>query len=168
MATRRAVTALRSLAWVMIFVALAAAAASWFTPRPDLDRDDAVETALDSLEDAGVEAAVGGRVTPGTFRTKKGQEIDVWIVPVEVGDEVIELQVQQAVGRLAFVDDVIGPDKTERLLSDDEYAVLESYRNDVTTERWARRNGAAAVAALPIAGVGYVLAKRSGPLLGSP
>lgn len=153
--------AVRIVAWMLVFVAPAAAVASWFTPRPDLDEDDAAETALGALSDVGFDDAAVDEVERSVHEPEDGAPVDVWVVHAEVDGERIELRVQQSVGQLVYVDDRIGPDDTERLLTDDEFERMGDYRNDATLGRWALRNGLASANAVLIAVVAYVLAKRS-------
>lgn len=153
--------AVRILAWMLVFVAPAAAVASWFTPRPDLDEDDASETALGALTEVGFDDARVGDIERSVHEPEDGEPVDVWVVLAEVDGEEIELRVQESVGQLVYVDDRIGPDDTERLLTDAEFEQMGDYRNDATLGRWARRNGVASMSAVLIAVVAYVLAKRS-------
>ena len=155
---------IRIAAWVLVFVAPAAAVTSWFTPRPDLDRSDAAETALGALEEAGFEGEVDGRIRPGVHELENGDTVEVWFVPLDVEGEPVELRVRRSVGQLVYVDDRIGPDDTERLLTDDQFEAMGEYRNDATLGRWVLRNAAGSIDAAIIAVVGYVLAKRSDPL----
>lgn len=168
MAARRTERVVRVLSWVLVFVAPAAAAASWFTPRPDLDRSDAVETAVGALAEVGFDGTVTDRVVRSVHEPDDGDPISVWIVPVEVDGEEVELRVERAAGRLVYVDDRIGADDSERLLSDGEFRAIGRYRNDATLDRWVARNAAASLAAVAIAVVGYVLARRSDRLWGAP
>lgn len=154
----------RTAAWVLAFVAPAAAVTAWFTPRPDLDRSDAVATALGALDEAGFEGRVDGRVTRDVHELESGDTVDVWIVPTRVDGEEIELRVRRSVGQLVYVDDRIGPDDTERLLTDREFETMGEYRNDATSGRWTRRNVAGTVGAVAIAALAYVIARRSDPL----
>ena len=160
----------RSIAWVLLFVAPAAAVVSWFTPRPALDARDAAETALGALAEVGVRGSVDGRVRLREHRPEEGGTIDAWVVMVEVpgkgdaADEQIELRVQETAGRLVYVDDRIGPDATARLLSDDEFDRLGEYRNDATSDRWYLRNAGAVLTAALVAGVALFLVARSDPL----
>jgi hypothetical protein len=153
--------AVRILAWMLVFVAPAAAVASWFTPRPDLDEDDAAETALGALAEVGIDDARVDEVERSVHEPEDGEPVDVWVVVAEVGGEEIELRVQESVGQLVYVDDRIGPDDTERLLTDGEFERMGDYRNDATLGRWARRNAVASATAVLIAVVSYVLARRS-------
>ena len=160
--------AVRIAAWILLFVAPAAAVASWFTPRPDLDRDDAADTALEALNEAGFEGEIDGRIERGVHELENGDAVEVWLVPVDVDGEPIELRVRRSVGQLVYVDDRIGPDDTERLLSDDQFETMGEYRNDATVGRWVVRNALGSVDAAIIAVVAYVLAKRSEPLWREP
>ena len=154
-------TLVRAVAWMLVFVAPAAALAAWFTPRPDLDRDDAVEVAVGALADVGIDATVSADVARSVHRTEDGSEVPVWIVPTDVGDERIELRVQRTAGQLVYVDDRIGPDDTERLLTDRQFEQMGRYRDDTTRDRWTARNGAASVAAATVAITAWFLATRS-------
>lgn len=162
----------RTVSWVLLFAALGAAAASWFTPTPDLEAQDASDLALGALGQADVDVE---RVAPPVrmvHQTEAGDTVDAWRVRADVrvdGEtEEIELRVQQSAGQLVYVDDRIGANDAERLLDDDQFAVLGRYRDDSLADRWVLRNGLAAVAALIIAGTGYVLATRSDPLWSAP
>lgn len=151
----------RKVAWVLVFVAPAAAAASWFTPHPDLDRDDAVDVAVGSLADVDVTAEVTAEVTDAVHETEEGVSIDVWVVPADVGDQRIELRVHRSVGELVYIDDRIGPDQTERLLTDAQVESMDDYRDDATRGRWIARNAAATVAAAIIAAVAWLMVTRA-------
>jgi hypothetical protein len=159
--------AIRPIAWVLLFVAPAAAVVSWFTPRPALDAADAGETALGALAEVGVRGSVDEPVRLGKHRPEEGGSIEAWVVMVEVpgkgdaADEQIELRVQETAGRLVYVDDRIGPDDTARLLSDEEFDRLGEYRNDATSDRWYLRNAGAVLAAALVAGVAFFLVARS-------
>ena len=152
-------TIVRAVAWVLVFVAPAAALASWFTPRPDLDRDDAVDVAVGALAEVDIDAEVDAGVVRSVHQTEDGREIDVWIVPTDVGEEQIELRVQESAGQLVYVDDRIGPDDTERLLTDAQFEAIGEYRDDVTTDRWTARNAAATVAAIVAAAVAWTVSR---------
>lgn len=151
----------RILAWVLVFVGPAAAAASWFTPQPDLDEQDAVDTALGALEAAGLEGTVEDPVVRSGHVPAGGEPIDVWVVFADVGGDRVELRVQTTAGQLVYVDDRTGADSTGRLLSDEQFETIGSYRNDATMDRWILRNGGGSVSALVIAVVSFVIAKRS-------
>lgn len=153
--------AVRILAWMLVFVAPAAAVASWFTPRPDLDEDDASETALGALAEVGFEDATVDEVERSVHEPEDGAPVDVWVVFADVDGERIELRVQESVGQLVYVDDRIGPDDAQRLLTDAEFEQMGDYRNDATLGRWALRNGLASATAVLIAVMAYVLARRS-------
>jgi hypothetical protein len=160
--TRRAV---RTGAWILLFAALGAAAAAWFTPTPELDAADAAQVAQGALAAADVESELSGAPRAGEHRTEDGDEIPVWIVlaETEVGrrTEEIELRVQRSAGRVVYVDDRIGPDDAERLLSDDEFRALGRHRDDSTTDRWVLRNGLAGVSGLVVAAACFLLATRA-------
>jgi hypothetical protein len=162
--------AVRTIAWVLLFVAPSAALVSWFTPRPALDAGDASETAIGALAELGIRASVDGPVRLGKHEPEDGDAIDAWVVMVEVpgkgdaADEQIELRVQETAGRLVYVDDRIGPDDTARLLSDEEFDRLKEYRNDATSGRWYLRNAGAVLAAALVGGVAFFLVARSDPL----
>ena len=158
-------TVIRSLAWVLVFVAPAAAAASWFTPRPALDAAEAAQTALGALDEVGVEGEVTEPVVLAPHVPEDGDPVDAWVVLVDVaGDETIEVRVQESAGRLVYVDDRIGPEDTERLLTDDQFDAIGEYRDDVTSGQWIQRNVVAVAAAAVAAAVAFVIAKRSDPL----
>lgn len=146
---------------MLIFFALAAAATSWLLPRPELDARDAEEVALGALAEVGIEGEVSGEVELVVHRPMAGGEVDAWSVPVDVDGEEIELRVQESAGRLVYVDDRIGPDDTERLLSDEEYEVFQDYRDDAVDEDWVRENAVGSVAAVLIAGIAFAIAKRT-------
>lgn len=155
----------RPAAWVLLFAAIGAAAASWFTPTPDLDAEDAVELAVDALAEADVRARPARRPRAAEHTTEAGEQVEVWIVPLEtrVEDrtEQIELRVQRSAGRLVYVDDRIGEDDADRLLADRQFDVLADHRDDTLANRWTLRNGLAGVSAAVIAGACYVLATRA-------
>ena len=162
----------RTVSWVLLFAALGAAGASWFTPTPELGADDASELAGDALAEADVEV---DRLAPPVrmvHQTESGDTVDAWRVRADVqvdGEaEEIELRVQESAGQLVYVDDRIGADDTQRLLTDDQFATLGQYRDDTLADRWVLRNALAAVAALVVAASCYVLATRSGPLWEAP
>jgi len=159
----------RPVAWVLLFAALGAAAAAWFTPTPDLDADDAAELAIDALAEADVEAELAERPRRGRHVTQDDEEVDVWIValdvPVRRRTEEIELRVQRSAGRLVYVDDRIGADDADRLLDDDQFEALGQHRDDSVADRWALRNGLGGLSAVITAGACYLLATRSDRLL---
>ena len=158
-------SAIRSVAWVLVFVAPAAAIASWFTPRPALDASDAAQTALGALEEVGIEGELTEPVVLAPHVPEDGEPVDAWVVLVDVaGDETIEVRVQESAGRLVYVDDRIGPDDTERLLTDDQFDAIGEYRDDATSGQWIRRNVTAVVAAAAAAALAFIIAKRSDPL----
>lgn len=160
------------MSWVVLFAALGAAGASWFTPTPDLEADDAGDLARDALGAAGVEVDRVAAPVRMVHQTEAGDTIDAWRVRADVEvdgqAEEIELRVQQSAGQLVYVDDRIGVDDAERLLDEDQFATLGQYRDDTLADRWVLRNALAAVAALIIAGAGYALATRSDPLWSTP
>lgn len=161
-------TLIRSAAWVAVFVAVGAAAISWLTPRPDLDAADAEATALGALAEVGVEGTVEEPVERSRHATADGDELDVWVVYVEVGEETVETRVLVDAGQLVYVDDRIGPDRQERLLSDDDFDTVADYRREATLGEWVAANVGAMIAAAFVAGTGYVIAKRSDRLWRSP
>jgi len=161
-------TVVRTVSWVLLFAALGAAGASWFTPTPELDADDASELAVEALRSADVDVERVQAPTLMVHETEERDLVDAWSVPVEVqaGDAVqeIELRVQESAGRLVYVDDLIGVDGTERLLSDEQFERMGRHRDDTLADRWVLRNALAAVAAVGIAATCYLLATRSDPL----
>ena len=158
----------RTVSWVLLFAALGAAGASWFTPTPELDGDDASELALAVLDEAGVAVEGHQPPVPMVHETEDGDLVDAWrvLADVRVADTVeeIELRVQESAGQLVYVDDLIGADRTERLLSDEQFDAMQQHRDDSLIDRWVLRNAMAAVAALAIAAISYLLAARSDPL----
>lgn len=162
----------RTVSWVLLFAALGAAGASWFTPTPELGAEDASELARDALAEAGVE--VDRLTTPVRMvhQTESGDTVDAWRVRAEVqvdgAAEEVELRVQQSAGQLVYVDDRIGVDDAERLLDEDQFATLGQFRDDTLADRWVLRNAIAGGSALFVAVTGYVLATRSDPLWSSP
>jgi len=157
--------AVRLGAWVLLFAALGVAAAAWFTPTPELGADDARRLALDALAEADVEGRVAGEPRRAEHRTRDGDRVAVWVVDVETRAggrrEAIELRVQRSAGRLVYVDDRIGADDAERLLSDEEFEALGAHRDDSLADRWVLRNALVVVGALVIAATCFVLATRS-------
>ena len=156
----------RTVSWVLLFASLGAAGASWFTPTPDLDADDASDLARDALTEADVAI---DRLRPPVrmvHETSEGEEVDAWRVLVDVraggSEEVIELRVQESAGQLVYVDDIIGDGRT--LLSDDQFEVLRGFRDDTLADRWVLRNALAALGAVAVAAASYLLATRSDPL----
>lgn len=162
----------RTVSWVLLFAALGAAAASWFTPTPELEADDAAELALDALTQAGVEAELVDAPARGVHQTGDGTSVDAWIVKVAADaggtTEQIELRVQESAGKLVYVDDRVGADGTDQLLTDEQFDALGEHRDDALADRWTLRNVLAAVTAVVIAGVCFVLATRSDPLWSAP
>lgn len=156
------------MAWIAVFVSVGAAVVSWFTPRPDLDADDAAATALGALDEVDVEGTVEEPVERSQHATADGDELDVWVVFVEVGDETVETRVLVDAGQLVYVDDRIGADRQERLLSDDDFDAVADFRNDATLGDWVAANVGAMVAAALVAVSGYVIAKRSDRLWPAP
>lgn len=158
----------RTVSWVLLFAAVGAAGASWFTPTPELGADDAQDLAGDALAEAGVQVERVGAPVRMVHQTESGDTVGAWRVRTDVevdGEpEEIELRVQESAGQLVYVDDRIGAGDTERLLTDDQFATLGEYRDDSLADRWVLRNALSAVAALFIVGTCYVLATRSAPL----
>ncbi len=158
----------RTAAWVLVFVALGAAVASWFTPRPDLDAADAVDTAVGAFAEIGLEVSPGAPIERMQHSPAAGDPVAVWAVPVDVDGDEIETRVLVDSGQLVYVDDRVGPDRQERLLTDDQFRAIAEYRNDVTLADWVTRNLAATVAAAIVALVGFVVAKRSDQVWAAP
>jgi hypothetical protein len=161
-------TVVRTVSWALLFAVLGAAGASWFTPTPELDADDAAELALDALAAAEVDVDRARQPVRMVHETADGDTVDAWRVLVDVrvaGEaEQIELRVQESAGQLVYVDDLVGPDGSQRLLSDAQFEALREHRDDALADRWVLRNGLAAVAALATAAISYLLATRSDPL----
>lgn len=161
-------TVVRTVSWVLLFAALGAAGAAWFTPTPELDMDDATELARDSLTAAGVTVDAVRPSVRMVHETSAGESIPAWQVMADVraGEETeeIELRVQESAGQLVYVDDLIGAARTERLLTDEQFEIMQAHRDDSLADRWVLRNAMAAVAALAVAGLSYLLAVRSDPL----
>lgn len=158
----------RTVSWVVLFASLGAAGASWFTPTPELDADDAVELARTALAKAGVASELADAPRAAVHESDESGSVDAWFVelavPADGVSERIELRVQRSAGRLVYVDDRIGPDDTERLLDDAQFEALGGYRDDTLADRWVLRNALAAVSAILIAGTSFVLATRSDAL----
>lgn len=154
----------RSLSWVLVFATVGAVAASWFTPQPGLDADDAADVAVDALDSVGVDGRVTDEPELGTHQPSDGDRIDAWIVPVRVRGEEIEVRVRENVGRLVYVDDRIGPDRTERLLTDEQFDGLAEHRSEPARDGWIRRNGFGTVAGVLVAVTAFAIARRSDPL----
>lgn len=172
------------MSWILTFVAIGAAAAAWFTPRPDVDADLAADVALSALAAAGIDDAdVVGTPTRGVYQARLeptapdgtappgqgeddpvlGPEIPVWVVVVSLGGAEIEMNVDDEDGQLVYVDDLIGENRDERALTDEQWKDVEVYRDD-HRDRWVERNVTGSVAAAAIVGVGFVIARRSGSL----
>ena len=154
----------RVVSWVLVFGAIGAAAAAWFTPHPLLEADDAADVAVGALADVGVDATVAGTPELVSHTPADGEPIAAWAVFLDAGDETVELRVQESAGQLVYVDDRIGEADTERLLTDDEFERIGDYRDDDVFRGWVVRNVAGSVAAVIIAAVGFVIAKRSARL----
>lgn len=162
----------RTVSWVLLFAALGAAGASWFTPTPEIDADDAVDVARVALAQVGVASELVRAPEEGVHETKRGEDVDAWFIALAVdadgSSEQIELRVQRSAGRVVYVDDRIGDDDSERLLSQEQFEALGDHRDDSRSDRWVTRNLLAAVSAAAIAGTSYVLATRSDPLWSTP
>lgn len=158
----------RTVSWVLVFVAIGAAVASWFTPKGELDATDAAEVAVDALASVGFEGTVDEVPERGVHRSDRRDPADVWVVFVTVDDEPIEAQVLTTRGQLVYVDDRIGEDDTGRLLTDDQFVEIGAYRDTRLLDAWVMRNAAGTVAALVLGAVGFVLARRSAPLWSEP
>lgn len=152
---------MRVVSWVLVFGAVGAAAAAWFTPQPLLESDDAVDVAVGALDDVGFDGSVSGEPELVSHTPEDDDPVAAWAVFVDVDDETIELRVQESAGQLVYVDDRIGADDTERLLTDDEFVQIGDFRDDSVFRRWVLRNIVGSIAAAMIAGVGFVIAKRS-------
>ena len=158
----------RTVSWVLVFVALGVVGAAWFTPRPDLDAGQAADAAVGALASVGFDATVTKPVTRTTHDTADGQQVAVWDVFADVDGEEIETQVRVDEGQLVYLDDRIGADRSDRLLSDDQFAAIADYRDRVTLDDWIGRNVAASVAGALVALLAFVVAKRSDPLWRNP
>lgn len=158
----------RPVAWALVFAALAVAAIAWFTPKSDLDADDAESTAVGAFAEVGVEADVVEPVVRAEHSPADGDPVEVWVVPLEVGEDEIETRVLVEAAQLVYVDDRIGADGQERLLTDDEFLTIADYRDNSKRNDWVRRNAMASVAGVLIAGVSFVVAKRSDRLWEAP
>jgi hypothetical protein len=161
----------RTVSWVLLFASLGAAGASWFTPTPELDAHDARELAADTLAEADVEVERLAVPVRMVHETQDGDTVAAWRVRAAVivdgtADE-IEVRVQESAGQLVYVDDRIGADDTERLLSNEQFETLRAFRDNSLFDRWVLGNALAALAALAIAGTCYLLATRSDPLWSS-
>ncbi len=159
---------LRMMSWVLAFVAVGAATAAWFTPRPELDARQAAQTAAGALAHVGYTATVTAPVVRDARETADGTTVGVWDVKLQVRGDPIEAAVLVDAGQLVYIDDRIGADRTDRLLSDEEFEAIGEYRNDVVRHDWVLRNLVAGVAALCIAPVALVIAKRSDTLRSRP
>lgn len=148
----------------MVFVAAGAAVASWTTTRGELDADDAAEIAVDALGSVGHPATLAGAPERDEHRPPGEDPVEVWVVSVDVGDDEIEMRVQTTVGAVVFVDDRIGEDDLERLLTDDEFTELGAYRDRRLRDRRLRTNLAGSLAAAAVAAVGVPLSFRSASL----
>lgn len=193
-ATVPGVRVVRTVSWILTFVAIGAAAAAWFTPRVTAER--AEEVTLDALEAAGVddvrvprtptedvhttstteadtttsaptdgsdETTTTAQADDDADDTDEGADddaVDVWTVHVARGDEIIEMRVHKQEGQLVYVDDLIGEDRDQRLLTDEQWEVVRSYESGGINP-WVRRNVAGSVAAVLIVIVGFLLAKGS-------
>lgn len=163
--------AVRLVSWMVAFVALGAVSASWIllgASPPELEADDAAEVALDALAEVGHEGRLITTPEPGEHQHEEGEVVDVWTVRIEVEGGEVQLRVQQSRGQLVYVDDRIGPDNADRLLTDEEFERIGGYRDNSVVDQQLRVNIAATLAALVIAALGYVIARRSGRLLESP
>ena len=164
--------AVRTVSWVLVFASLGAAGAAWFTPTPEIEAEEAVDVARLALDEAGIASEVERTPRAGVHETEDGREVDAWFVVLAVDaggePEQIELRVQRSAGRVIYVDDRIGPDDTERLLTQEQFEALGDHRDDSRSTRWVARNLLAALSAAVIAGASYVLATRSDPLWSTP
>ncbi len=154
----------RLVSWIVVFASLGATTAAWVVlarDRPDLDAADATEVALGALAEVGVDGTVDGAPTLIGHTPEDGESIRAWSVIVQVGDDgvEIELRVRENAGQLVYVDDNVGDG--DRLLTDEEFERIGSYRDDTVIDTVRRRNIGATVATLLIAVVGYTIAKRS-------
>ncbi len=155
---------IRTASWAFVFVAVGAAGASWFTPRPDLDAGQAADTTVGALASVGFDATVPEPATRATHDTADGRTVDVWDVFADVDGTQIETQVRVDAGQLVFLDDRIGADGSDRLLSDDQFAAIADYRDNATLHDWIGRNVAASLAGVLTIVVAFFVAKRSDPL----
>ena len=134
--------------FVVAVVAVVAATAAWLDDRPDLTADDATEVALGALAEVDVDGRAERAPTPIEHQPDDGDPIESWSVLVEVptdaGDDQIELRVQRSAGQLVYVDDNVGPDDTQRLLTDDEFDQIGDYRDNAVFNDWVVRNGVGA------------------------
>lgn len=156
--------AVRTVSLALLLVALGAAGASWFTPRPELEAADAAEVAIEALAAAGFDGEVAEEPTLGVHDSESGDTFDAWTVfvdvPVDGTAERVELRVRQSAGQLVYVDDRIGPDGSERLLTEQQFQAIGRYEDDSLTNRWMLRNGVGSVSAGAIAVTCFALARR--------
>lgn len=154
---------IRTLAWILTFVAIGAAAAAWFTPQADVDAETAGEISLRALTDAGVEdIAVVGTPTRGSHTTGDSGTVEVWQVVVDVAGDEIDVLVDAEEGQLVYVDDLVGKNHDQRALTEDQWDSVEFYRDDQRRDDWVQRNIVGSIGAAVIVAVGFVLARRSG------
>lgn len=148
---------------MLVFLALGSAGASWFTTRGELDAADAAEIAVDALASVGADGLVADEPERGVHVPEGEEPVDVWIVFVDVDGELIETRVQTTVGKVVYLDDIIGEDDSGRLLTDDEFVQLGNFRDTRLRDARIRTNLAGSVAAAAVTAVGLTLAMRRPP-----
>lgn len=66
----------RTAAWVLVFVALGAVFAAWFTPRPELDAVDAADTAVGAFTEVGLEGSPGEPIERAQHSPAAGDPVE--------------------------------------------------------------------------------------------
>ncbi len=105
---------------------------------PALTPPDAVTFTRRALSAAGVAGAVVDPAPrPGRFTPEGSDPVEVWIVPVDVEGQHIELYVPRRGDRAVNLDDEIAPGQF--LLSDGQFDALKRFRLDLHQERLRQR-----------------------------
>ncbi len=156
-----------ALVGVILVVALIAGAFAAGRDVPQLNAAEARTFAEQALLDSGARRVeISGEPRAEEFTpVREGEDgeavpasepIDVWIVPLRVSDQPVELYVAQAGGRAVNLDDAL-PDGGF-VLNEEQFDRLERFRLDLAEDRVsAQRRGPSVVAGLLIAVVGVAL-----------
>lgn len=150
-------------------VSVAAVAAAWLQPRPDLTREDARRFTADVLEAAGLDDV---EVTPLVTSAKDpppptqpdAVTLDVWVTAATVERGLVSFSVDRNAAQVVrYLDQ--GPGG-EAFLSESQQRRIDDYDTDPALQRRIRRNVGGTVAAALGAGVAIALARRLDPAPG--
>jgi hypothetical protein len=124
---------------------MVAVALGWVAGSPELDADDARESARRTLEESGVEVrAVLPRVRAGVY-----DSIPVWRTRVRIEGGTVGLHLARADGVAVYLNDRT-PDGRRQLLTEGQFARLRQVVVDPARERWTGRQVTATAAGVVV------------------